>query len=191
MLTALSPVVFALSLAGGASAPHSTTQISRPSAPPSLPSPLGVSLGGGSTSGIGLGVRKHFGNRWGFHATGIPVIGELRVFAALGVQGMYSFYRGRIARMYGLLGVQGIYSSESHREYPSKKSSFDKRVFHTSFGPGVGLELHFNKRISWALELPVAAIISSDLRSRSRSKEVSDSGFQILPIPNSALTIYY
>lgn len=191
---ALSPIVFALSLSGGAPPPPSEAAINQPAKPPNKQpqaehprsSSLGFTLGGGITSGIGIGVRKHFDNRWGFHATGIPLLGKHQQFVALGVQGMYSFYRGRIARLYGLFGVQGIYSTEGYPEGPRQRMKYYEKLLHTSFGPGIGLELHFNQRISWALELPIAGVVTRDLKPQK-----TDSGFQVLPVPNSAITIYY
>lgn len=185
MLPTLRPVLVALSLAPGAPAVQGaskTTTTGKSKGP--LASTLGLTLGGGVTGGIGIGVRKHFPNRWGFHATGIPLFGKDDSFTALGLQGMYSFYRGRVARMYGLFGVQGMYRFEAN-SYPNDTNN---RV-HTSFGPGIGLELHFNKRVSWALELPVAGIATFE--SGSRPNAPSNSKFQILPIPNTALTLYY
>lgn len=184
MLPALSPLVVALSLATPAPPAQSTTKTNTPKANGSLESRLGLTLGGGVTGGIGIGVRKHFENRWGFHASGIPLLGKTDAFAALGLQGMYSFYRGRIARMYGLFGVQGMYRFEGNTYGNTRNNRL-----HTSFGPGIGLELHFNKRFSWALELPVVGIATFE--SGSGSNAPSSSKFQVLPIPNTALTLYY
>lgn len=194
MLTALGPVVFALTFASDppVSAPASPrpTQVTTKQSNRPLESSLGLTLGGGLTGGIGIGVRRHLDSRWGFHATGIPVLGDRRKFVALGIQGMYTFYRGRVARMYSLFGVQGIYNSE--KEYRPAGTSGPKyltQVFHTSFGPGVGVEIHFNDRISWALELPVTIMISSDLRDVPGAH--LESGIKFRPIPSSALTLYY
>lgn len=188
MLSTLSPFIFALLLASDAHASQGPELRTQGSKHP-YASPIGFTLGGGVTGGIGIGVRKHFENRWGFHATGIPVLGRDSVFGALGIQGMYSFYRGRVARMYGLAGIQGIYTSDSYpNSYPNGGSRTTNRTLHSTIGAGIGLEIHFNHRISWSLELPVAAIISSSLKASGRG---SESSFQVLPIPNSALTLYY
>lgn len=194
MLTALGPIVFALTFASDppVTAPASPrpTQVTTKTSDRPLESSLGLTLGGGLTGGIGIGVRRHLENRWGFHATGIPLLGEDRMFVALGIQGMYTFYRGRVARMYGLFGVQGVYNSEKDYHPPGTSGAgYLTQVFHTSFGPGVGVEIHFNDRISWALELPITAMISSDLREVTGAD--SDSGFQFRPVPSSALTLYY
>lgn len=185
MPPALSPLIVALTLTSSPPPPAQvTTNSTAPKTKGTFESRFGLTLGGGTTGGIGIGVRKHFENRWGFHASGIPLWGKHDAFAALGLQGMYSFYRGRIARMYGLFGVQGMYRFELNTYGETRNNRF-----HTSFGPGIGLELHFNKRFSWALELPVVGIASHE--SGSGPNAPSHSKFQVLPIPNTALTFYY
>lgn len=187
--------------AGSVEPPPASLQ--RTSTPP-YHSKLGLSLGGGATSGIGIGVRKHFASRWGIASLALPALGQKEGFAAVGVQGMYTFLRTPVVRLYALVGAQTMYFYDRYERagssapipspdgspsfIPGAKKTLTDHRFSTSFGPGLGLELHFSKRFSWSLDLPVATIVRSDQDSSAGTWNHS---VVVLPIPNSSITLYY
>lgn len=172
---------------------------------PAYHSKIGLSLGGGTTSGIGIGIRKHFASRWGISSLALPVLGQERGFATLGVQGMYSFLRTRVVRLYALFGAQTMYFYNRYDQanaspplpqpgtgapafIPEARKTMTDPRFLSSVGPGLGVELHFSERFSWSLDLPVATIIDSDKDNVSGKWQHNA---VVLPIPNSSITLYY
>lgn len=208
MLASITSTLLFLSIASPESAtttqpPTSNTVVKQQAKGP-YESRYGLTLSAGSTSGIGIGVRKHFKNRFGFHITGLPIVGADDGYIFAGGQGMYSFVRRRIVRLYGLLGTQLIYNYSTTRStpmvpagpqqpdtngpslVPGPTTTWVNRDYTATVGAGLGLELHFNKRFSWALELPITVLIHHQRASRHRSTDVT-----VLPIPNTAITLYY
>lgn len=206
MLASITSTFLFLSIASPESAAAtqpSTTEVKQKSKAP-YESRYGLTLSAGSTTGIGIGVRKHFKNRFGFHVSALPILGADDGYIFAGGQGMYSFLRRRVVRLYGLLGTQLIYNYSTTRSTQmvpsgplqpgSNGPSFVAgptttsvaRDYFVTVGAGLGLELHFTKRFSWALELPITALINHERSSYERRTEVT-----VIPIPNTAITLYY
>lgn len=208
MLASLTSSALFLSLAASPPAPASTEQAATQKPVYPYESRYGLSLSAGSTSGLGIGIRKHFPNRWGFNVAAVPFIGKNSGFASLGAQVTYSFFRARIARLYVFAGVHGIYHYENTTQrtmvpappeptqvgpakqkfIPGPEIRHTDRSIGTNFGPGLGVELHFSKRFSWALELPLAIMIEAEKNSHTRQTNTQT---RVLPIPNTSITLYY
>lgn len=138
------------------------------------------------SSGIGLSLRKHFASRWGFHTGAIAFAGGDGMWGNFGIQGMYSFKRTRLLRLYMLTGSTVFVNATTLRNAPNhKRISVDANL---SIGAGFGIELHFTPTFGWAIELPL--ILTLDLNPKV-SNTILDSTVSFLPIPSTAFSFYF
>lgn len=168
--------------------------------PKAYSTPLGVGIGAGVTSGIGLSLRKHFDSRWGFHTGAIAFGGDKYLWGNVGAQAMYTFKRTRFLRLYALLGstifvnineeqraikVPETMGSPSYPGQYIRKTVVDSNL---TVGAGIGLEMHFTPHFGWAIELPLG--FAFDLNPAA-DHDLFEDNVSFRPIPSTALSFYF
>ena len=160
---------------------------------------LALGVTAGATTGLGLALRKHYESGWGFQFSGIPYIGN-DVFWTAGAEVYYTFLRLKRLRLYGLFGAAGWGSYHDTYRYPTQdvivkgqqtepKSVRGRRDL-LMVGPGVGVEFHFGQHVGLSIELPVSLWV--ELRDTADESELPLGGrFNLLPVPNGSLSVYF
>lgn len=142
----------------------------------------------GLASGLGIGYREHFANKWGLQIAGGAVGWSDWVGADLGIQAMRTLSKVHITRFYLLGALSAFYHTNKQHSDPPQFEAKDsgmiwKHTLLVNIGAGVGMEFHFSKNIGLALEVPLSLTI--DFGSNGTKFE------GIWPIPSAALIYYF
>lgn len=157
---------------------------------------LGVTLG--FTSGLGLSLRRHFDSGLGLHFGGFGIWTQDVRHLNLATELLYSFYRGRWARVYGLAGVawhanqeeRGIQAPVVPGQDPAQTQTvrYEDYVSHDLiFGPGIGGELYLHPRFTMSLEVPLVFAIE-EVGEKERALE---DRLNIHPGVNASMHFYF
>lgn len=144
----------------------------------------GIGATAGTTSAIGLSMRRHFDNRFGVHLGGIYIYTGDVHWGSFGAQALYTLARGRKTRLYGLLGSQILLRHD--KQDPQGPGS---RTSTTLFaGPGLGVEIHFTKHFGWSIEVPASVAFALD----GKKDRLPFGGVvNLIPAANTAFTFYF
>lgn len=160
---------------------------------------LGIGLTLGYTSGLGLSLRRHFRSGFGIHVGGFGYWTSNDRHLNLATQLLYSFYRGRMGRIYALAGVAWHVNDDQRTvrapALPGQDPNADRPVRYEDyfshrliFGPGVGGELFFHRRFGMSLEVPLA--ISID-QVGEKSETRFEDRLSIHPGINASMHFYF